>query len=173
MATASLDIGWNRTINDTSANYRTLTVHLEKGLPVLVGDDAHAIRVRRGGEPHRKANGIGEEFSVAADPLDQPNPLADGIRLSVTAWLVNSPPLACQSRQSRGICTYNVDRIGDVFLTNRTCVTSATGLRMKLRRPPLFSLGITPWECGGSTPYLVRPIVGKDKSRGAIFLVDR
>ena len=55
-------------MNAASARYRTLTVHLEKGFPALAGGDANVDRVRRSGQPRRKENGMGQEFSAAVDP---------------------------------------------------------------------------------------------------------
>ena len=72
MATGSIDGARRQTLNAKSAHYRTMAVHLEKGLPVLVGDDANVVRIRWGGEPHRKANLMGKEFSVTADPPNSP-----------------------------------------------------------------------------------------------------
>ena len=90
MATGSPDGLWRQTLNATRAHYRTLTVHLEKGLPLLVGDETNVVRVRGGVKPHRKANGAGEEFSATADPR-QSNAPADGIRLFGTIWMTEQP----------------------------------------------------------------------------------
>ena len=91
MATASLEGGWHQTANATSAHYRSLTAHLGNGLPDLARGDADVIRIRRGGKPRRKANGMGKEFSGTVGPVDQPNSLADGIRAVGTALVVKWP----------------------------------------------------------------------------------
>ena len=87
MATGSLDGVLRQTLNATSANYRAL----KRGLPVLVGDSENVVRVRWGGQPHRKASGIGNEFIATADPPEQPNPLAGGVRLFETVWMAKQP----------------------------------------------------------------------------------
>lgn len=86
MATGSTDGLWRQALNANSANYRTVTVHLERGFPLLVADDVNAARVRWAGKPRRKANGLGKEFSAIADP-EQPSALAGGIRFCETVRL--------------------------------------------------------------------------------------
>ena len=73
MATGPLDGVWNQTLNATSSHYRTMTVHLEKGFPALVGDGANVVRIRWDGKPNRKADGMGKEFSATAGPPNSPN----------------------------------------------------------------------------------------------------
>ena len=67
-----------------------MTAHPEKGPNMLVGDDTNVMRARWGGKPHRKANGMGEEFSAILD-TEQFNTLADGIRLFETVWMAKRP----------------------------------------------------------------------------------
>ena len=90
MATGSSDVLRYQTIRATSAHYRTLTAHLAKGLPALVGGDANVVRVRLGGGPHRKANGAGKEFIATVAP-EQSNPPAGGIPLFETVCIAKQP----------------------------------------------------------------------------------
>ena len=93
MATGSPQEAWASPLNATSPQYRSLSAHLEKGLPLLVGDDQDAVRARRGQKTHREANSLGEEFRTIADP-GQTNDLAQNIMRVETAWfsaMVDSP----------------------------------------------------------------------------------
>ena len=85
MATGSPNDDWVSTLNATSAKYRSLAVHFEKGHPLLVGNNKDVARVRWGKKPHREANSIGKEFIVITDPA-QNNALSLEIDRVETAW---------------------------------------------------------------------------------------
>ena len=149
----------------------------------MVGDEAHVVRVRRGGNPRRKANGMVKEFGATVGPLDQPNPLAGGIRLFGTAWLVRQPDTVVSIPAVARYMYLRREQERRGFSDQ----PNVRGLRGRPAHdlaptPPLFSLRMPPtptpptWKRAGSTPYfpyLVRPNIGMGKSRGKICLVDR
>ena len=89
-ATESPDGFRHQSLNATSSHYRTWAVLLETGYQLLVGGDANVVRVRWGGKPQRKSNGVGKEFIVMVGP-EQSNPLAGGIRLFGTVSMAKQP----------------------------------------------------------------------------------
>ena len=68
MATGSPLEARASTIDATSAQYRSWAVPIAKGFPLLVGGEQEVVRVRWGQKPHRRANSLGGEFSLVADP---------------------------------------------------------------------------------------------------------
>ena len=78
MATGSPSVTLVSTLNATTSQYRSITIHLEKVLPLLVRNEKAVVRVRWGQKPHRRYNNLGGEFSLAIDP-PQVNDLATAI----------------------------------------------------------------------------------------------
>ena len=76
------------TMNVKSAQYRTITMHLEKGSPPA-GKCQGCCASGMGRKPHMKANGVGKEFSSGAEPAHH-NDLAHNIQLVETAWFVKT-----------------------------------------------------------------------------------
>ena len=89
MATGSLSAPWVSTLNATTLHYRAITVQLEKGLPMLVGNALDVVRVVGGPAAHRRADNFGKEFSLRPDP-SQPNNLAKAIGITRGAVFLKS-----------------------------------------------------------------------------------
>ena len=97
MATGSPPDARASTLNTTSAQYRSSAVHLEKGSPLLLGNEQEAARARWGQKPHREANSLGREFIAATDPA-QTNELShqiaqvEKVRLAKTTGISSAVP---------------------------------------------------------------------------------
>ena len=90
MATGSAGDSWMFSTNATSAHYRMITVHLDKGPPLLVGNSDDVSRVVLGGDPHHKETNQGDDFSVTLDP-HQTNELSVNILAFETVRLAKVP----------------------------------------------------------------------------------